>query len=172
VLGGNRLGAARTYANLLIVMLIGGLWHGASWNFVLWGGFHGTLLALERLRGKRALVSSVPDWAACAVTFTLASLAWVFFRAPDLGASLDYLANLVGAGPSQAGMYLLRGQIYQPYYVLVMALACVVTWAAPQTWEYTRTMTWSKAAWCLLVFLASVAMMTTQSYNPFIYFIF
>ena len=54
-LGGNRKGRARTYVNLFLVMLLGGLWHGAAWNFVIWGALHGVLLASERLRGKAAL---------------------------------------------------------------------------------------------------------------------
>lgn len=171
-IGGNRLSTARTYANLILVMLIGGLWHGASWNFVIWGGFHGGLLALERLRGKRGLISGLPGWAACSVTFLLASIAWVFFRAPDLGSSLDYLGNLIGLGPSQSGMALLAGILYQPGYLLAMAAASLVTWCAPQTWDFTRTMTWPKALWCMFLLLASIALLATQSFNPFIYFIF
>lgn len=172
VLGGNRLSSARTYANLVIVMLIGGLWHGASWNFVIWGGIHGGLLALERLRGKRGLFSGLPPWGACAFTFVLASLAWVFFRAPTLGIAVDYLGNLAGLGPHQEGMGLLGGLLYQPYYGLVMAAAAVVTWGAPQTWDYTRQITWPKAVVCVTLLLVSIALLTAQSYNPFIYFIF
>ena len=59
-LGGNRKGPVRTYVNLFLVMLIGGLWHGAAWNFVIWGALHGTLLAIERLRGKTALFGRLP----------------------------------------------------------------------------------------------------------------
>jgi len=171
-LGGNRRGNARTYANLILVMLIGGLWHGASWNFVAWGGIHGALLALERLRGKQGLIRWLPSWGACATTFVFASLAWVFFRAPDFGSATAYLGNLFGLGPRQPGMYLLGGLLYQPYYLGVMAAAIVTTWCAPQTWDFTRNMTMPKAAWWALLFLLSLAMLTTQSFNPFIYFIF
>jgi D-alanyl-lipoteichoic acid acyltransferase DltB (MBOAT superfamily) len=82
-LGGNRCGALRTYFNLFATMLLGGLWHGASWTFVVWGGLHGALLALERLLGARL---SAPSSAARAalqrvVVFHLVCFGWVFFRA-------------------------------------------------------------------------------------------
>lgn len=75
-LGGNRRGPARTYANLMITMLLGGLWHGASWNFVIWGGWHGLLLALERLLGLEK-----SRWWRMPLTFVLVLHGWVFFRA-------------------------------------------------------------------------------------------
>ena len=99
-LGGNRKGEARTYANLMATMLLGGLWHGASWNFVIWGGLHGAYLA-----GERALLPRWRGWSAAnplaaawrvLVTFHLVCLAWVFFRAHDLpqaGALLGRLAE-------------------------------------------------------------------------------
>jgi alginate O-acetyltransferase complex protein AlgI len=172
VLGGNRHGAARTYANLVIVMLAGGLWHGASWNFVLWGGIHGGLLALERLRGKRGFFAALPPWAACGLTFLLTTVPWVFFRAPDLSSAIQYLTNLVGFGPASPAMYLLDGILYQPYYLLVMIAATAVAFAAPQTWDFTRYLTWPKAVWCLALMVAALALLAVQSYNPFIYFIF
>ena len=60
-LGGNRLGPARTYVNLAVVMLLGGLWHGAKWNFVVWGAYHGLLLGYERWRGKQSLYAVLPQ---------------------------------------------------------------------------------------------------------------
>jgi alginate O-acetyltransferase complex protein AlgI len=83
-LGGNRRGEVRTYANLMATMLLGGLWHGASWNFVLWGALHGTALATHRilseLRGGRPLL---PGPLAVVVTFLFVLLCWVPFRSPD-----------------------------------------------------------------------------------------
>ncbi|RYD15249.1 MAG: MBOAT family protein [Lysobacteraceae bacterium] len=104
-LGGNRKGEARTYANLMLTMLLGGLWHGASWNFVIWGGLHGGYLAFER-----ALLARLRWWNAAdpamhalrvAVTFHLVCLAWVFFRARDFGSAWTMLGTL--ARPSLAG---------------------------------------------------------------------
>ena len=92
-LGGSRLGPRRTYVNLLLVMLLGGLWHGAAWTFVVWGGLHGTLLALERARGKTALYGRLPRPVRVGVTFMLVSIGWVFFRAADLGEAMRYLQD-------------------------------------------------------------------------------
>ncbi|OLC53547.1 MAG: hypothetical protein AUH85_13995 [Chloroflexi bacterium 13_1_40CM_4_68_4] len=80
-LGGNRGGSARTYANLMITMLLGGLWHGAGWTFVLWGGYHGALLVMQRALGGRV---RVPVALATAGTFFLVVNGWVLFRARDL----------------------------------------------------------------------------------------
>src|SRR4051794_715611 len=74
-LGGNRRGARRTYANLMVVMLLGGLWHGASWNFVIWGGIHGGVLAAERARGKDSAYRRLPRPVRVAVTFAIVCLA-------------------------------------------------------------------------------------------------
>jgi alginate O-acetyltransferase complex protein AlgI len=89
-LGGNRRGLARTYVNLFLTMLLGGLWHGAAWTFVLWGGYHGVLLAAERalVRDRvgrvSALAARVPLVVKRLVTFHLVCLGWVLFRAPSL----------------------------------------------------------------------------------------
>lgn len=171
-LGGNRKGTRRTYVNLFLVMLLGGLWHGAAWQFVIWGGFHGVLLALERVRGKRPLIPGLTRPLRVAFTFFLVLISWVFFRAEGLGEALSYLADMLGVGAVQAGAGLLGGLIYQPYYLITFAVAAVVTWATPQTWDFTKRLPAWKALWCLLLLWASLVALTTQAYNPFIYFIF
>lgn len=95
-LGGNRIGELFTYRNLFLVMAIGGLWHGASWNFVIWGGCHGILLILERwFSGRFKLL--LPSWIRpfrILGTFLLVSLLWIFFRSSDFGSSLCYIQGL------------------------------------------------------------------------------
>src|SRR5256885_1375249 len=86
-LGGNRKGPARTYFNLMIVMLIGGLWHGAHWTFVIWGAIHGFMLAFERWQGKDSPYRRLPRPARVAVTFAVVCLVCVFFRAKPPGPS-------------------------------------------------------------------------------------
>jgi alginate O-acetyltransferase complex protein AlgI len=104
-LGGNRRGAIRRYANLLVTMLLGGLWHGASWTFIFWGGLHGCYLMinhawlaasersplLTRFRGSRA-------GAICgtSLTFLAVVVAWVFFRAPSFAAAITLLSGMIG----------------------------------------------------------------------------
>jgi alginate O-acetyltransferase complex protein AlgI len=171
-LGGNRAGPMRTYVNLFIVMLLGGLWHGAAWNFVVWGGLHGTLLALERAQGKSALYGWLPGPLRVAATFVFVLITWVFFRAPDLPSAGRYLADMFGLGAAQDGAGLLAGIVYEPYYLGTFVTAAVIVWTCPQTWEWTRELTWHKAVLALVLFVVAAAVLTTQAYNPFIYFIF
>jgi alginate O-acetyltransferase complex protein AlgI len=171
-LGGNRRGGARTYANLAIVMLLGGLWHGASWNFLLWGGLHGGLLAAERGRGKRGLFAGLPRPLRVGGTFFLVLLAWVPFRAADLGATIAFFGALAGIAPAAPQAALLSGIVHQPYYLLSLAVAALVVWGAPQTWDCTRRLPAWKAAACVALLWLALAVLHTQAYNPFIYFIF
>lgn len=171
-LGGNRKGNARTYANLTMVMLLGGLWHGAAWNFVVWGAIHGGMLAFERLQGKDSFYRRLPRPLKIGVTFAIVTLAWVFFRARDIGSAGAFLANMFGMGPTQDGTGLVAGLIYQPYYMLSFVAAAGVTWFAPQTWDFTRQLTPARAAWCVFMLVVSLVVLTTQAFNPFIYFIF
>ena len=101
-LGGNRLGEIRRYLNLLVTMLLGGLWHGAGWNFLIWGGLHGLYLCVNHLwqswRGDRrasasGLFAKVSRWA---ITFAAVVLAWVFFRAKTLDGAWQMLSSLFG----------------------------------------------------------------------------
>ena len=171
-LGGNRKGPVRTYFNLALVMLLGGLWHGASWNFVIWGGIHGLMLILERLGGKRAFYERLPGLAKMAITFVIVCFAWVFFRAADLPAAVEYCRSMLGLTTPQSGAGLIGGLIYQPYYVASMLLAAIVVWFFPQTWDFTRKITWTKALWITIVFWLAIVAMITQEFNPFIYFKF
>ncbi len=171
-LGGSRRGPARTYLNLGVVMLLGGLWHGAAWNFVIWGGLHGLLLAAERLRGKTSPYQWLPKAGRRAVTFVLVLITWVFFRADDLPAALLYLRSMFGLEAAYESAGLLSGILYQPYYLGTVLVAALVTWTCPQTWDWTRTITPLKAGALVLLWLVSLAVLATQTYNPFIYFIF
>ncbi|MBY0422868.1 MAG: hypothetical protein K2Q06_11235, partial [Parvularculaceae bacterium] len=98
-LGGNRKGPARTYANLMITMLLGGLWHGASWTFVVWGGLHGLYLGVERFLREtvrpRAAFKTVWFAALMAlVTYLLVNVTWVFFRAQNFEHAARYLSSM------------------------------------------------------------------------------
>ncbi len=94
-LGGNRRGTTTTYRNLIITMLLGGLWHGAAWTFVVWGGLHGTALAVHRrTRSSRQSTGSRRVMAQL-MTFHLVTFLWVFFRAPDFSAAWEYSTRLI-----------------------------------------------------------------------------
>jgi D-alanyl-lipoteichoic acid acyltransferase DltB (MBOAT superfamily) len=98
-LGGNRRGKLRTYLNLLLTMLLGGLWHGANWTFVVWGAIHGAGLAIERLITGGSEIptarSGPARWARRFVVFNVVCLAWIFFREPSIHAALDALRGLL-----------------------------------------------------------------------------
>ncbi len=176
-LGGNRKGEARTYVNLALVMLLGGLWHGAAWTFVIWGGIHGAMLAFERAQGKTSPYRRLPRALRVAITFVIVTFAWVFFRAESFPAALEYCGSMVGLNglgvtdpTGSAG--LIAGLIYQPFYLAMFAVAGLVTWTMPQTWHFTRRLNWWKIALIAVLLFAAITMMTAMSFSPFIYFIF
>ena len=101
-LGGNRKGVARTYLNLWLVFLISGFWHGAAWNFVAWGAFHGFLLCVDKLfKGTR--VSRAPAWVGIPVTFVLVLFSWVLFRAETLGQAVAYMGRMLDVAGGASG---------------------------------------------------------------------
>lgn len=92
-LGGNRKGIVITYRNLLLTMLIGGLWHGSSWNFVIWGGIHGLFLSLEKYTFS-ALKIKTFNAIGYVYTFAVVLIAWIFFRAPDFQSASTILLEI------------------------------------------------------------------------------
>jgi D-alanyl-lipoteichoic acid acyltransferase DltB (MBOAT superfamily) len=95
-LGGNRFGERKTYRNLMLTMLLGGLWHGANWTFVVWGGLHGAGLAAERklTRGKPETRGQLPRWIKRILIFHFVCLTWIFFRAASLRSAWEMLKGL------------------------------------------------------------------------------
>ena len=101
-LGGSRKGTARTCVNVMIVFLCSGLWHGASWNFVLWGGIHGISMVLERLLGKR--LEKIPAFLRWCGTFLILNLTWVIFRADTLSDAAMFFGRLFAGSPAMGGL--------------------------------------------------------------------
>ena len=155
-LGDNRKGPGRTYLHLAIVMLLGGLWHGANWTFFVWGAIHGTLLAFERL------VSFRPRKL---ITFVIILITWVFFRSPDLASAAAYLRCMIDPHSSP----LLALEIYTPYNLTIMAICAVASFQRVEAYDWaSRNFNWLLAP----LFLAAIALMWTQAFNPFLYFQF
>jgi len=127
-LGGNRRGRARTYVNLLLTMLLGGLWHGANWTFVLWGLAHGVGLALERAFGIDKVTRYRHLRMAC--TFLLVMLGWVLFRSATLDSALAFYAALFSFDPTSWSVALVK-----PLDVLLIAAALAIAFFAPNTSE-------------------------------------
>ncbi len=128
-LGGNRLGAARTAINLMIVMLLGGLWHGAAWTFVIWGGLHGLYLLIERAfrhvcgaaPWTKTRAAALLGWL---VTFLGVCITWVFFRsAGDLPNAMKTLVSMAGVFGAAGDQVLTNRELYQVAGVTVVVLA-------------------------------------------------
>lgn len=103
-LGGNQDGRWRTYRNLMLTMLLGGLWHGANWTFVVWGGLHGLFLSVERYLRERFGLAGEPRTLAARLllalgTYLLICITWVFFRAPDFASAGKLLGDMAGMHP-------------------------------------------------------------------------
>jgi alginate O-acetyltransferase complex protein AlgI len=172
-LGGNRKGPARTYANLAVVMLLGGLWHGAKWTFVAWGAYHGLLLAYERWRGKRSLYGPLPRPLRVAITFVLMLLSWVLFRSESLCDAGRYFAAMFGSGQPTGGSVLLAADIYTPKSLVVMALCAALTVQPVQAFDWSqRPVTPARAVMLLGLFVLALVAMSAQAFNPFLYFQF
>ena len=178
-LGGNRRGRVRTYINLMITMFLGGLWHGAAWNFVVWGLLHGIYLAVHRmiLKGKKPDLSwprTFPGWAADIVkiflTFHLVALTWVLFRSPDFPSALVYLKGLFRFHQftDLSAAVLFAGS-------LMIVLDVAQIWSRSHTWltdrHEVRILRYSVAQ-LLLVSVLTASIAHIQTIIPFIYFQF
>ncbi|MDP9177823.1 MAG: MBOAT family protein [Gemmatimonadota bacterium] len=130
-LGGNRKGARRTYINLMLTMVLGGLWHGAAWTFVVWGLLHGVGLAVHKIwaqevsQGRRPF-HGVVGWL---VTYAFVCVGWVFFRASDFGTAMLMLRKIVGLEPGGANWVYLPLLLIVP---LVVAAHAAGVWIGAQ----------------------------------------
>jgi len=170
-LGGNRRGACRTYVNLAAVMLLGGLWHGASWNFVLWGAFHGALLALER-KFAGGYLAALPRPLRIGATFVLVLFSWVLFRAADLGEALAYFGALLVPGGPGGGSVLLDAVLYSRENLLLMALCALLAFRGVQAHDWVERLTLTRVIVAVTLFMLAIVTMHVQAFNPFLYFQF
>ncbi len=184
-LGGNRVASWRIYVNLWIVFLLSGFWHGASWNFIMWGALHGALLTAERIAARR----SWPTWPAVFAlprTLLLVLITWVFFRAWDLPQAMSYLGVMFTPWSVSTADAITLAQIMSPatYAVLTLALAISVVplWTSAHAWlkDWTIVETSgraglqlaARAALSILLLAGSFVFLVSSSFNPFIYFRF
>jgi alginate O-acetyltransferase complex protein AlgI len=176
-LGGNRKGRARTYVNLMITMVLGGLWHGAAWHFVLWGALHGAYLAAGHWKGERreaGMLVEPPDtagvrWVQRFIAFQLVCLGWVFFRADSVGTALKLLTRLFTGWGTPT-------ELVTPLVLLAIAVGLCTQYLPHRPAEVLK-------AWLSrlrpvplgVVFAGALFLITTmgpQGVAPFIYFQF
>jgi alginate O-acetyltransferase complex protein AlgI len=168
-LGGNQLGAIRTYVNLVLTMLLGGLWHGASWTFMLWGGYHGAWLAVERMNGKRGVAWRLPRPMQVAVTFVLVMFGWILFRAPTLEGVARMVRGLTGwNGWGQAFPLGDAGALNWG----ALLFCTLLVFASKNTWEIRWKPGVRLAVGLALLFVLCVAVFLVNTSSPFLYFQF
>ena len=175
-LGGNRKGVFRTYVNNFLTMLIGGLWHGAAWKFIFWGGMHGIGLAIHK--ACKPWLRKIPDNAATTfifwlITFIYVSFLWIFFRAASFEDSILIVRNIfVDFDLRQFPQFVTERALW-----CVMMLALIVMHFVPQHWaDYVQDL-FVRSPWIvkLLVFLCCVQLVIefmSAEVQPFIYFQF
>ena len=160
------------YLNVALVMLLGGLWHGANWTFMVWGAWHGGLLIIERAMGKRSVYGRFPRAVRVCVTFVLVLFGWVMFRSASLGAGVGYLASMFGFGAAGGGAALTAASLYTPGNLLAAGICAVLAFGKRQAFDYAETLTWRKVWVLVALFATSLAVMSAQAFNPFLYFQF
>ena len=170
-LGGNRHGEARAMRNVMITMLLGGLWHGASWNFLLWGGMHGALLVLERRLGKVAPYARLPLAVQVAVTFGLWTLTMMVFRSESAADLAKMWRGVLGfAGANGAPVPTLRQDA--PFAHGALALGLLIAFLAPRSDELVRRFHPLVMLGCFAAGLAAVGHLLGGTFSPFLYFQF
>jgi D-alanyl-lipoteichoic acid acyltransferase DltB (MBOAT superfamily) len=188
-LGGNRRGRVRRFLNLMLTMLIGGLWHGASWTFVVWGGLHGFYLVVNHAwRGLGITAFPGARLVGWAVTFLAVVVAWVFFRAKTFAGALAVLSGMVGLNgwtpPILGESYLTNGvwclALLMMAVILPNTQQWVARWLACPSYFTMRSLTTEEAVWRSphpiwavgLGLLAMLALMNLSQPSVFLYFNF
>lgn len=179
-LGGNRGGRLRTSFNLWLVFLISGIWHGASWNFLIWGGFHGFFISIDKVFGS-ITSAKMPRYIGVPATFILVMIGWVFFRADDLHAALLYIAALSGQVPVSQQIITTLG--IQSHHIAILVAALLfsffpllipVSRINPILHTEEKRWLFVGVRYCcsVVLLLLSASFLVSANFNPFIYFRF
>ena len=171
-LGGNRKGMARQIVNLLIVWFLTGLWHGASWNFILWGLYFGVLLIIEKLVLLKVL-KKIPAVFSHIYALFFIVVGWVIFDFIDLGEMFNFLGNMFSLSNGFIGT---EAKIYALAYLPLMIIGIFVSTPLPRKiFLKLSSMKFGfilETVTSILVLILSVASLVNNSYNPFLYFRF
>ncbi len=174
-LGGNRKGNVHTYINLLIVFFVTGLWHGASWNFVIWGLFHGFFMIIERM-GFGKILSKIPVILQRFYTLVIVIVGWVFFRAETLSEALTYVKTMFiyTSGNSALSSYLsfFHINLHTLFAVFFAVLFSTPFYPKAEKFFTRKKLSWFRPIALLLLFITTIIYLGAGTYNPFIYFKF
>ena len=177
-LGGNRKGARRRTINLLIVWGLTGFWHGASWNFLIWGGYYGVLLIIEKLFLLKVL-KKIPAFFSHVYTLFFVVIGWVIFGFDDMTKGWEYLKGMFGFGGLQLvdnmSLYLLLSNLVL-ILILIVASTPLPAKLGRKIMSMVQTKTWAamiiENVFIIAIFVVSVAFLVNSTYNPFLYFRF
>lgn len=177
-LGGNRKGPYRTYFNLLLVFLLTGFWHGATWSFVFWGIFHGLFLIIERV-GFDKILNRLPKIISWGYMMLVVLIGWVFFRIENFSEALDYIGKLFGGGAS-SDVFVIHFLDRERIIILGFAALSSSTFFlklknfGTQILGGDSNIAYKLISGTILTFmlLYSILLINSGSYNPFIYFRF
>jgi alginate O-acetyltransferase complex protein AlgI len=175
-LGGNRVSAGRMYFNLWVVFLISGFWHGAAWNFVIWGAFHGVFLVADKmflLKFYKA-IGKVPS---IVITYTIVLVSWVFFRSETLPEAIIYLQKMFSFSMNGENIF-----FDNKFYTILIIAIFFSFWGgfkAIERWQERLFAEKQKhrkiilmSVFSIIFFIISLSAITSSGFNPFIYFRF
>ena len=169
-LGGNRKGTVRTYLNLFVVFLLCGFWHGAAWNFVVWGVYHGVGLVVERA-GFGKVVKRFPKVVGNLYLMLFVVIGWVLFRAPDLGYAWAYIGNMFGGGDAAFRSFTPLIDFISLDKALLMVVGIVASYPVFEPMA-RRVPECVRLVLGMLLFAVAFMLAMTSAYSPFIYFRF
>ncbi|MBR6444325.1 MAG: MBOAT family protein, partial [Firmicutes bacterium] len=170
-LGGNRVVPWKHIRNILVVWLLTGLWHGASWNFVFWGLYYGLFLMFEKYVMNKVL-DRLPGFVRTLYTLVIVAIGWVFFSQTDMGEAFAYIGNMFGAAgggfANGTTLYFLKGNL------ILLIFGGLVCRPAPVEYfrKYAKKHPMISMAITAAMFILSIAFLVYDSYNPFLYFRF
>ena len=173
-LGGSRVETKKILRNLLVVWLLTGIWHGASWTFVLWGLYHGALQVIEKFTLKKVL-DRIPGFVKIPLTFLAVMIGWVFFFAPDIGFAFSWLGRMLGIGARFAdatAKYYLAGSLVLLLIAFVGAGPLPARLAGRVYRCRSSVPAVLSVAWYGLLLILCIAVMAGSTYSSFLYFQF
>jgi alginate O-acetyltransferase complex protein AlgI len=168
-LGGNRVSKFRWILNLFVVWLLTGIWHGANWTFVVWGLLYFAILLVEKLTGFTKKLG----WLSHIYTMLIVIVAWVIFRADDMGAAFVYIGNMFGVGAT--GWWGAAVTDYLRATAVVLIASCIgMTPLVKKLFAKLQNTKFAfvESIWIAVIFVLSLLQVVSSTYNPFIYFNF